>query len=239
MEHRRRSIRLKGYDYSQAGAYFITICTQDRACLFGEIADGEMRLNDAGRMVVSQWSAQTNRFPVVRLDAFVAMPNHIHGILWIESDVTDGHPDDFVGAGLVPAHAGVRTHVSDGATTDGATTDGATTNRATANRATTNRATTNRATTRVAPTVGDIVGTFKSLTTVAYTRGVEQSGWPGFHGKLWQRNYYEHIIRDDNALSRIRQYIIDNPAQWAVDRENPVRLDTEIEGNLKGLGYGV
>jgi REP element-mobilizing transposase RayT len=84
-----------------------------------------------------------------------------------------------------------------------------------------NTATADRATTRVAPTIGGIVGTFKSLTTVAYARGVEQSGWPEFRGKLWQRNYYEHIIRDDESLNQIRQYIIDNPAQWAVDRENP------------------
>jgi REP element-mobilizing transposase RayT len=86
VERRRRSLRLKGYDYSRVGAYFMTLCTQNRLCLFGEIIDGEMRLSDVGRMVASQWSAQSDRFPVVELDAFVVMPNHIHGILWIESD---------------------------------------------------------------------------------------------------------------------------------------------------------
>jgi REP element-mobilizing transposase RayT len=182
-------------------------------------------------MVMSQWNAQTNRFPVVRLDAFVAMPNHIHAILWIESDVGAGiwatvgaglvparmPTDDLVdsvGAGLVPAHMPADDPVdSVGAGLVPAHMP-------------------NRATTRVAPTpthtsparvptIGDIVGAFKSSTTVAYARGVEQSGWPAFHGKLWQRNSYEHVIRDDDALTRIRQYIIDNPAQWAMDRENP------------------
>ncbi|MDR2173466.1 MAG: hypothetical protein LBE32_04600 [Burkholderiales bacterium] len=100
----RRSIRLQGYDYSQVGAYFVTICAQDRACLFGEIMDGDMRLNEAGHMVTSQWNVQTDRFPTVRLDTFIVMPNHIHGILWIESD-TRGSTQASVGAGLVPAHS--------------------------------------------------------------------------------------------------------------------------------------
>jgi len=81
--HHRRSIRLKGYDYSQAGAYFVTICTQDRACLFGKVVNGEMRLNDAGRMVLAEWNMLPERFPHVVLDAFVVMPNHVHGIVVI------------------------------------------------------------------------------------------------------------------------------------------------------------
>ena len=74
-------------------------------------------------------------------------------------------------------------------------------------------------------TLGEIVGAFKSLTTVVYTRGVRQSGWPGFRGKLWQRNYYEHIIRSETELDRIREYIASNPAQWDHDDENPLRAD--------------
>jgi hypothetical protein len=81
--HDRRSLRLNGYDYAQAGAYFVTICTQDRACLFGDVADGEMRLNDAGRMVRSVWEALPDRFPRTGLDAFVVMPNHVHRIIVI------------------------------------------------------------------------------------------------------------------------------------------------------------
>jgi len=240
----RRSIRLKDYDYSQDGAYFITICTQDRACLFGETADTNMQCNAAGQMATSEWLTLPKRFPIIRLDEFVIMPNHIHGILWINratvgaglvpalglapahgnrattrvAPTTDAHKNATpVGAGLVPAHGLVSAHGPVPAhplvPAHG-----------------------NRATTRVAPTVGDIVGTFKSLTTVAYIRGVETSGWPTFRGRLWQRNYYEHIIRNDESLNQIRQYILDNPAQWAMDRENPMNAGAT---NNTGVGAGL
>jgi len=84
-KHHRRSIRLSGYDYSQAGAYFVTICTQNRQCLFGEIVDGEMRLNDAGQMVQSVWAELTQHYAGVDIDGFVVMPNHIHGIVILTS----------------------------------------------------------------------------------------------------------------------------------------------------------
>jgi len=187
--HHRRSIRLKGYDYTQPSAYFVTICTQDRTCLFGEVADGKMRMNEAGLMVQSVWDQLPAFYPGVGTDAFIVMPNHVHGIV-----VTEPTP---VGAGLVPAHNGITPE--------------------------------NRATTRVALTVGDVVGAFKSRVTVAYTRGVKKSGWPPFPGRFWQRNYYEHIIRNDESLNRIRQYILDNPARWAFDRENPAVTAPEPE----------
>ena len=183
--HHRRSIRLKGYDYSQAGAYFITLCTQDRACLFGKVVNGEMRLNDAGRMVLAEWNRLPERFPQVVLDAFVVMPNHVHGILVI----TDPAPT-----------AGATLGATVGATV-GATLVVAPT----------------------APTVGNIIGAFKSRVTVEYIRGVKTSGWPPFRGRLWQRNYYEHIIRNERALNAIRQYIIENPRRWQMDRENEAR----------------
>jgi len=164
----RRSIRLRGYDYTQAGAYFVTICTQDRACLFGEIIDGQMRLNDRGAMVHQEWINLPHRFPNIDLDAFIVMPNHIHGIIVI----TDVDP---VGAGLVPALPSAPNE--EGVTISGAS--GAT-----------------RATTRVAPTAGGTVGAFKSITTVRYTHGVKH------YGRLWQRNYYEHIIRNIGRHAR-------------------------------------
>ena len=195
--HHRRSIRLKGYDYSQAGAYFITLCTQDRACLFGKVVNGEMRLNDAGRMVLAEWNRLPERFPHLVLDAFVVMPNHVHGIVVITNPATDDTATTaptIVGTGLVPVP-------DDGATTRVAPTVGDI----------------------VAPTVGDIVGAFKSRVTVEYIRGVKTSGWPPFRGRLWQRNYYEHIIRNERALNAIRQYIIENPRRWQMDRENEAR----------------
>ena len=177
----RSSLRLEGYDYGAWGPYFVSIVVDNRRPLFGEVVDEELRLNAAGEMAESVWAALPRRFPAVRLDAFVVMPNHIHGIIVID------HSD-------------------------------------TVN-------TTERATTRVAPTgapdagrrtaLGDVVGAYKSLTTVEYTRGVAVHGWPRFRGRLWQRNYYEHIIRDDRSLERIRAYILDNPARWPTDPENP------------------
>lgn len=79
--HHRRSIRLQGYDYAQAGAYFVTICTQGRECLFGEIVDGQMRLNEAGKMAWNTWHEMPKHYPRVQIDAFMVMPNHIHGIV--------------------------------------------------------------------------------------------------------------------------------------------------------------
>ncbi|MFH0350414.1 MAG: transposase [Chromatiales bacterium] len=231
----RRSIRLRGYDYTQAGAYFVTIVVQDRACLFGEVVDGHVRLNDAGRMVANEWGALCSRFINIDLDAFVVMPNHIHGVIVITGTIgTDGSTVGTplvgaqsttgahttaatVGAGLVAAQSTTGDIV--GAPLVGAQTSGAQSG----------------ATTRVAPTivpmttmrgraVGHIVGAFKSLTTVVYTRGVKTQGWSPFRGRLWQRNYFEHIVRNEDSLHRIRQYIADNPACWTDDPENPQRI---------------
>jgi putative transposase len=160
--HHRRSIRLKGYDYSQAGLYFITACTQHRECLFGRVAKGEMVMNDAGEMITQQWHDLRNRFNQIELHEFIVMPNHCHGII----EMTVGVP-------LV-----------------GTLTD---------------------------MTVGNIVGAFKSLTTNAYIKGVNQLGWEAFNGKLWQRNYYERIIRNQEAYSRISRYIQTNPLRWQKD----------------------
>ncbi|WP_210405626.1 transposase [Paludisphaera borealis] len=154
----------------------MTICVQDRACLFGEVVDGAMRANAAGLMVAEAWAALTQRFPRVAPDVFVVMPNHLHGVLFLR----DGDAPSAVGAPLVGAR------VSDD---------------------------------RI--TVGDVVGAFKSLTTLEYGRGVKTLGWPRFVGALWQRNYHEHVIRDEVSLERIHDYILDNPRRWAFDRENP------------------
>jgi len=201
----RQSIRLRGYDYTQPGAYFVTICAQDRACLFGDIANGEVRLNAAGRMVSAAWTALPVRFPAVDLDEFVVMPNHIHAIMLIVGAPlvgarTVGGVAGTVGgvAGAPPAHSPID---SPGATT------------------------------RVAPTVGDIVGAFKSLTTMEYGRGVRAHGWPAFRKHVWHRNYYEHVIRDEASLNRVRQYILDNPLRWAGDRENPCATDRALEAS--------
>ena len=179
-EARRRSIRLKGYDYTQSGAYFVTIVIQDRLCLFGDVLGQEMRPNEAGVMVRRVWEALPCRFPPTQLDAFVVMPNHIHGILVINQHV--GAPTEGARLGAFAAR---------------------------------------RATTRVAPTLGAVIGAYKSLTTSAHIEGVNAGAWPPFRHRLWQRNYYEHILRHDESLAELRQYILYNPARWAFDRENP------------------
>ena len=184
--HHRRSVRLGRYDYSQAGAYFVTLVTQGRECLFGEVEDCKMRLNEAGEMARAVWGRLPDRFPNVEVENFVVMPNHIHAIVVISD----------VGAPLVGAQS---------------YTPG------TASKH-------NGATTRVAPTLGEVIGAFKSLTTVEYTRGVRNEGWPAFQKRLWQRNYYEHIVRSDDSLLRIIEYIITNPANWDQDSENPSHL---------------
>ena len=186
----RRSVRLAGYDYSQPGAYFVTICAQDRSRFFGEVVGGQMHLNEPGRMIVGQWTALPQRFPVVCLDAFVVMPNHLHGILIIRH----------VGAPLVGALVGARNAGSTG---------------------TMRAATDDDQNVRRQPGLGDIVGAFKSISTVEYGRGVRAEGWPCYRDRLWQRDYHEHIIRDEDSLNRIRLYITANPVNWSTDRENP------------------
>ncbi|HEY4485832.1 MAG TPA: transposase [Nitrospiria bacterium] len=177
--HHRRSIRLKAHDYSQIGAYFVSLCAQDRVCLFGEITDGKMEPNNAGRMIARWWAELNRKFPTVETDEYVVMPNHFHGIV-----VIIGYPDP-VGAALRgrPQKAG-HPH-------------------------------------RGAPTLGDIMDWFKTMTTNDYLRGIKQHGWLPFHGKLWQRNYYERVVRDDAEMHRVREYITENPARWLEDEENP------------------
>jgi REP element-mobilizing transposase RayT len=219
-------MRLKGYDYSQAGAYFVTICTQGRACLFGEVVDGEMRLNDAGRMVVAEWERLPALFPNVVLDAFVVMPNHIHGIV-ILTDPADDATDGATAIGATIS----------GATTGGAATGGATTrvapttagDDATPVGAGLVPAPSTPALSTPAPTLGDVIGAFKSRVTVEYIRGVKTFGWTPFDRRLWQRNYYEHIIRNEETLNCIRRYIAENPIRWTFDRENPFAVEIESE----------
>ena len=183
--HRRRSIRLKRFDYSSAGAYFVTVCTHDRECLFGNVANEEMILNDAGQMILVQWFELPKRFANIALDRSVVMPNHVHGVIFIIANEYDKP----VGAPLVGAQNGVDK--------------------------------TQRAGTRPAPTLGEIVGAFKSITTNRYIDGVKQHDWLPFPGKLWQRNYFERVIRDEDELNRTREYIQYNPVKWADDEDNP------------------
>lgn len=128
-------------------------------------------------MIYDMWCELIDRFSNIKLDEYVVMPNHMHGIIYI------------VGAPLVGAPTGTGNAV--------------------------------RAGTRPAPTLGSIIGAFKSITTNKYIENIHGNKWPKFYGKLWQRNYFERVIRDERELNAMREYILNNPAQWAFDSENP------------------
>ncbi|MDQ2810141.1 MAG: transposase [Chloroflexota bacterium] len=153
-----QSLRLHGYDYTQAGAYFVTSCVYQRKCLFGHIQAGEMVLTAAGQMVQQVWDGLPVRYPSIELDAFIVMPNHVHAILVL---------------------AGTDTAAN-------------------------------------SPLLGTVIRAFKSLSAVQVNRALGRSGIP-----LWQRNYYEHIVRHDKELDHIRTYILSNAVQWELDEENP------------------
>lgn len=173
--HQRRSIRLQGYDYSQSGAYFVTICVQNRECLFGDIFDGVMQLNDAGQIIVDWYWELEQKFPDIQCGDFICMPNHVHFIA-----INTGNPTP-VGADLCvcpsPTPRGEHT----------------------------------------GSPLPQVVQWFKTMTTNAYINGVKNQRWQSFNKRLWQRNYYEHIVRNDSDFIRIQQYIQNNPALWQQD----------------------
>jgi REP element-mobilizing transposase RayT len=199
--HHRRSIRLQGYDYSQAGAYFVTLCAQNRKCLFGDIVDGAMRVNDAGLMAGHWYRELENKFPGIQCDAFVCMPNHVHFVVVnIGARPADGPvgADLCVRPGSVPKQTG-RTH------------------RFAPTQKPEKGEYPNKGE-HIGPPLRTIVQWFKIMTTNDYIRGVRQSGWPAFPGKLWQRNYWEHVVRDETDWNDIREYIQNNPARWEMDK---------------------
>ena len=210
--HHRRSIRLKGYDYSRPGAYFITIVAQDRACLFGKVVDGVMHLSEVGQIVAESWQWLAAQYDYVTLDAWVVMPNHLHGIIVI----TDQGGDDGGGGGD-DGGRGVDDGGGGGSRTAPTANTPTASNAPTAPDAPTANAPTTNAPTAPAKrkTVGRLVGAFKTVST---KRINDQRGTPG--AQVWQRDFYEHIIRDAAALARIRRYIVENPARWASDPEN-------------------
>ncbi len=238
-KHHRRSIRLRGYDYTQPGAYFITIVTYGRLHLFGEIIGGVMQMNPCGQIISDFWSAIPTHFPNVQLDEFIVMPNHIHGIIMI-TDIPDGRKtvgathrvalndgitqndgivqnDGIIQNGVIPQNDGIaknnRIAKNDGVTrNDGITRNTGFTK---SDRATRWVAPTNARPTLVPNSIGSIVGQYKSGATIQMIRSRVMPA-PG----IWQRNYHDHIIRDDDELQRIRKYIRDNPLNWETDEEN-------------------
>ncbi len=178
-ERHRHSIRLPGYDYTQPGAYFVTIVAAGRQCLFGEAENQEMSLSRLGQIAEQQWIRLPKRFPALELGAFVVMPNHLHGILVIHE-----------GRGTAGNWA-----YSDDASYRRAPTEGFGK--------------------PVPDSIPTIVRSYKSAVAYRVHASGEMHGLP-----LWQRNYYEHVIRDQREWERIHLYIESNPATWLEDEEN-------------------
>ena len=197
-KHHRRSIRLEAYDYAEEGAYFVTVCTQDEGDVFGVLVEDEMRLNGAGAMAQAVWDELPAHYPGVETDAFIVMPNHIHGIIILQHPppvgaAPRGRPNpDNVAAPRGHADTNAPPHVRPGTATTGQPPGGAST----------------------LLSLPDVVHRYKSLSTKRYADGVRTRGWPRFPGRLWQRNYYERIIRDEDELNALREYIHTNPARW-------------------------
>ena len=164
--HCRKSIRLKNYDYSSNGYYFVTICVQNREKLFGEIVGASLsgRPNNPDKIITKWLLELVNKFNDIKIDEYIIMPNHIHFIIKRTGDHT-GSTGDHTGSPL-----------------------------------------------------RDIIGWFKTMTTNEYIAGVKSGKFIPFKGRLWQRNYYEHIIRNYDDYINISEYIQNNPLKWEYDK---------------------
>ena len=187
---RRRAMRLRDYDYSQSGAYFVTICAQHRKCLFGTITDGKMRLNEIGQIVLECWNHISQHFPSVELGESVIMPNHFHGIIsWRLSETR--YPQPIVEARSPRSSENEQFSYP-------------------------SKNTSTRRGEVPSPALSKIVAYFKYKSTKHIN---QHHNTPGT--RIWQRNYYDHVIRDDPDLQRLRQYVQDNPMKWALDQLHP------------------
>lgn len=185
----RRSIRIRGYDYTQPGAYFVTICTHQRECHLGTVEDGQVLLSEAGHIVERGLCSLPGQFPGVDIDTFIVMPNHVHVIILISRGEAFS-PD--LGAELHSSRENASPLPRPRGTTSGS--------------------------------LGAVVQNFKSVSTRRINATREKRTRFG-----WQRNYYEHVIRSESALDRIRQYIQANPFAWEFDAENPKRASLPLE----------
>jgi REP element-mobilizing transposase RayT len=183
--HNRHSIRLRGYDYTQPGAYFITLCTHQRECLLGEITEGVVQLSPMGQVVQACWQTIPHHFHTMEPDAFVIMPNHVHAIIRIVDPPIPcrgkASPTGSIGT-MGPAGGALPLRGS---------------------------------------TPGSLAAIIQNLKAVSSRQINRLRGIPG--ATIWQRNYYERIIRNERELSAVREYIANNPLQWSLDRENPAR----------------
>jgi putative transposase len=201
-KYNRYSIRLTGYDYSQPGYYFFTIVTQDRGIKFGVIRDRKIQLNDVGNMVDLEWKQIPERFTHAILDKYIIMPDHFHGIIQllpnrkipVHHKTQPACNKNNVGTPLVGIHPpklsvpGAPDHFNGSKNVKNGISG--------------------------EKTLFEIIGAFKSITTNRYVNGVKNNNWQRFDKRLWQLRYHDHIIRNENDLNRIREYIIANPMNY-------------------------
>jgi putative transposase len=238
--HHRRSIRFRGFDYSRTGDYFLTIVAHNRRCLFGEIVDGRVELSPVGQIVLSEWRKTPAVRSEIELDECVIMPNHIHGIIRISGGagcirpINNGHtpcaptPNSVVGADGIRPHSyapssdavvgmdGIRPHTCAPSPDAVVGADGVRPHN-------NNGAHPNPH--RQPRTLGAFVAGFKAAVTRAIRQQLHLQNKP-----IWQRNYFEHIIRNWKDLNRVRDYIRSNPTRWDDDEENPANSVVGADG---------
>jgi REP element-mobilizing transposase RayT len=210
----RHNIRYKGYDYSQAGFYFVTICCYDYIFKFGSIENASMVLNEFGQIAYDEWVNIPNRYDNVSIDVFQIMPNHIHGIVviiddfWVEPVDTPLAGDNVVDTPLAGDNVVVTPFAGESISKSGA--------RPVATLSRVNPVATDFVETK--PILGNIIGSYKSIVfnkclNLFKSRNQQM-------GKLWQKNYWEHIIRNEKSHYEIGNYIIHNPVNWSKDEYN-------------------
>lgn len=202
--HHRRSIRLKGYDYSQAGLYFITICCQDRICRFGDIVNGEMVLNEWGQIAFDEWMKTIEIRSNVALGECIIMPNHIHGIIQLF-----GRGESHSPSNPNESHSPSNPNESYSPNNPNESHSPNNPNESHSNNIQ-QQGVCDTPLRSPSQTIGAIVRGYKSSVT-------KQLGLLGLTDKLWQRNYYEHIIRNEQSHQRISDYIRCNPEKWEDD----------------------
>jgi len=204
--YHRQSLRLKHYDYSSEGYYFITIVAQNREHLFGEIVDGVMGLSVAGLMVEEWYIKLEEKFPNIKNHEMVIMPNHIHFIIEIQSNRSIANEPVGADPCVRPLNGEINMNTQDNIHVQGQTHGSAPTEKNISKCNIQNNV-----------YIGDIIQWFKTMTTNKYIKMVKNNTLPPFNKRIWQRNYYEHIVRDENDYTRIAEYIINNPITWNDD----------------------
>jgi REP element-mobilizing transposase RayT len=218
-KHHRRSIRLKGYDYSREGLYFITICVQNRDLLFGRIEEtalnsrSEIFFNDAGKVIEKWYLELENKFPDIKCGVYVVMPNHFHCI--IENN-GKGNPSSSKKSSITPC-VGADLRVCPDELNETEIVEMILSEHIGSPKQDSLRLDKTNLGEHIGSPLHHVIQWFKTMSTNEYIRGVKTLGWKRFDRKLWQRDYWEHIIRDQNSFDTISNYIINNPQNWNTD----------------------